>query len=411
MNNTPTNTAPKSGSDYKALIDANPYATGTRKQTGWDRFVNKLGFTSGYDRYEAEREQNSKNYLAQIYAAQREEMYNSAPEQAARQRAAGLNPDITGGVDSGAAAGSPEEFSPVSDMSDAIQSGADDINNFGSLISLGVSALTGTLGVVDSISSIVKRGRDIESIDYAIGSSMPDFVDKVARMFSDSDMLFSPDVVKRIEAGASPEDVFDDAFGKILSGASISSEYARPWFRSKRLNDVYNQKLKSFRNSDVYKNYIKEFTNRYRSNIRSDKEDSAEFNAFMSSYDDYVSIINENYFPKFAESYKYELERVRVERKQNKLTEKQIALTDEQIAGQRAKAQAQAVVLRQIANHIKDSNGLPENLYWNTLFNSMSTDYIETAIDAGLDIASDLLDVIRLPKQVFHYLKGNGRVQ
>ncbi len=407
MNNTPTNPAPKSGTDYQALVDANPYATGTRKQTGWDRFVNKLGFTSGYDRYEAEREQNSKNYLAQIYAAQREEMYNSAIEQAERQRAAGINPDITGGVDSGAAAGSPEEFAPVSDMSDAIQSGADDMDNFGSLVSLGVSALTGTLGVVDSISAIVKRGREVESVDYAIGSSMPDFVVKVARMFSDSDMVFSPEVKKRIEAGESPESVFDDAFGNILSGASISSEYARPWFRSKRLNDVYNQKLKSFRNSDVYKNYIKEFTNRYRSNIKSDKEASAEFNAFMSSYDDYVSIINENYFPKFAESYKYELEKVRVDRKQNKLTENQIALTDEEIAGKRAKAQAQAVVLRQISAHIKSSNGLPENLYWNTIFNSMSTDYINTAIDAGLDIASDLLDIINVPNKVFHHLSGN----
>ena len=166
-----TKNPPTSGSDYDALRAANPYAKSTRKESGWDKFVHALGFNSGYDLYTAEREQNSANYLAQIDAMQREEMYNSSAEQVERERAAGINPEVAGGVDAGSSSGTPSELSPTSDMSDAIRSESE----FTPVITSAFDALLACVHVGDGIASIVGRGRSIDSAELALGKDFSDF--------------------------------------------------------------------------------------------------------------------------------------------------------------------------------------------------------------------------------------------
>lgn len=107
-----------SGTKYADLLAANPY---NDYQTGfWDYLGNAFGFATNADKME----QASREYVSQLYQTQREEEYNSETEAAARMRAAGLNPDLTG--TSGASQASEFDMpmtSPVLDTAPNIFSG------------------------------------------------------------------------------------------------------------------------------------------------------------------------------------------------------------------------------------------------------------------------------------------------
>ena len=84
---------------FETLAAKNPYSQENRAQYNMGAIETLmhdwLGFRTGIDKYNEEMDNRSKEYLAQLATVQREEQYNSPEEQAARMRAAGLNPDIS----------------------------------------------------------------------------------------------------------------------------------------------------------------------------------------------------------------------------------------------------------------------------------------------------------------------------
>lgn len=83
--------------DFAKQAEANPYVGREFSPTFWqdlgERWFNDY---SARDRFYAEQDQSADEYLSQLLDAQRQQEYNSPSAQAARERAAGLNPDVTG---------------------------------------------------------------------------------------------------------------------------------------------------------------------------------------------------------------------------------------------------------------------------------------------------------------------------
>lgn len=81
---------------YKTQFENNPYLTTSYSPNFWDKFVNFFGGRSSYDKYMEEMFLNAKQYDSQLTSLAREEDYNDATSQVAREKAAGLNPDLVG---------------------------------------------------------------------------------------------------------------------------------------------------------------------------------------------------------------------------------------------------------------------------------------------------------------------------
>lgn len=94
----PTAVNPYIGTRFEQIYDQNPYKESLRDKTWIDELVSGLGFQSGYDIYEMQRKQAYNEYNAQIAQLASEEKYNEPIAQVDRMKAAGINPDIKGGV-------------------------------------------------------------------------------------------------------------------------------------------------------------------------------------------------------------------------------------------------------------------------------------------------------------------------
>ena len=86
---------------YRAQLENNSY-----QQSWWDKVGNWIGFNTKEDSYRLELERLAKEWDANAQMQNVTDAYNSESSQAARQRAAGINPDLNG-VDSGSASSSP----------------------------------------------------------------------------------------------------------------------------------------------------------------------------------------------------------------------------------------------------------------------------------------------------------------
>ena len=102
-NNTAVDLGKYSGvqNPYRAQLENNSY-----QQSWWDKVGNWIGFNTKEDSYRLELERLAKEWDANAQMQNVTDAYNSEASQAARQRAAGINPDLNG-VDSGSASSSP----------------------------------------------------------------------------------------------------------------------------------------------------------------------------------------------------------------------------------------------------------------------------------------------------------------
>lgn len=85
---------------YQAQLENNSY-----QQSWWDKLGNWIGFNTKEDSYRLELERLAKEWDSNAQMQNVTDEYNSESSQAARQRAAGINPDLNG-VDSGSASSS-----------------------------------------------------------------------------------------------------------------------------------------------------------------------------------------------------------------------------------------------------------------------------------------------------------------
>ena len=88
------------------LLDANPYRNVNYNVSPWQKLLSALGFRTQADAWRENMTIQANEYDAAILQKQADEQYNDPTSQVARERAAGLNPDINGGqnIDPGSAA-------------------------------------------------------------------------------------------------------------------------------------------------------------------------------------------------------------------------------------------------------------------------------------------------------------------
>lgn len=85
---------------WRAQLENNSY-----QQSWWDKLGNWIGFNTKEDSYRLELERLAKEFDTKMQLQNVTDEYNSESSQAARQRSAGINPDLNG-VDSGSASSS-----------------------------------------------------------------------------------------------------------------------------------------------------------------------------------------------------------------------------------------------------------------------------------------------------------------
>lgn len=159
------------GTRFEDVLNANPYQDLPRQQTGWDRFVNWLGFRSGYDKAQEQYNLASSEYQAQVAQLASEEQYNSPSAQAMRMRQAGLNPDLTG-----LSVEPASEFDNQQESPDV--SGINELNPLDIISTIGrgfVSTITGTVGLLNDLNLLNQSRIATDQKDLEFGKQMIDF--------------------------------------------------------------------------------------------------------------------------------------------------------------------------------------------------------------------------------------------
>lgn len=147
----------------------NPYRdqleNGSYKLSFWDKLGNTLGFNTKEDSYRNELERLAREFDANLQIQDATNAYNSESSQAQRQRAAGLNPDLTGVSSEGATSSTPS--SPDSSGLSAIegmttfQEAQPVMSSISSIINTALSDIAGVFGMFQNINSR-KLGNDAQ---------------------------------------------------------------------------------------------------------------------------------------------------------------------------------------------------------------------------------------------------------
>lgn len=220
---------PKFSKSFQERADAinQTYSGDQLKKTGYDQFVNFLGFRSNYDKQMAQLEQNRKEALLQLKTTEAEQEYNSEAAKAARERAAGMNPDLIG-IEGASEASEFNEPEAASDLS-GLQTGDDVIGGITSAIGTSLSMLSG-------IQALHKQGIEIANEEIA---SAVNGADNTAKLISS---LFTKDEFKKY---------FDTPSGDLVDVMNFSDDTLRSLgLRSKRARKQVQKYM-----SDLHSSY------------------------------------------------------------------------------------------------------------------------------------------------------------
>lgn len=185
MSKNTVGTANVAGTRFENI--SNPYSSMPRVQTGWDRFVNWLGFRSGYDKAQEQYNLAGAEYNAQLEQLASEEQYNSPLEQAQRMRQAGLNPDLTG------VAGEPASTFDNQQERPDVSAGLD-LNPLDVVSSIGqgfMSTITGTVALLNDMNLLRQAKIATDQKDLDFGKSMLQFYKDSASYLEEPDSLDS----------------------------------------------------------------------------------------------------------------------------------------------------------------------------------------------------------------------------
>lgn len=138
--------------------ESNPYAQFDYTHTWWQKLWEGLGFRSKFDEYRDSMAANAREYEAQLAEKAHNEAYDSASAQVARERAAGINPDLAGNVDAGSSSGmQPDPNGPISPGHD------DPVQIVSGFANTVMSCLNGAIG-------FAKAGLDLSNMRNAVES-------------------------------------------------------------------------------------------------------------------------------------------------------------------------------------------------------------------------------------------------
>lgn len=167
----------KHGKAYQDLANANPYMNVAYRQSWIQKLLGGLGFRTNKDAYLESMAQQAREYDAQISQKEFNESYDSPLAQVERERAAGLNPDLTGNISSG------ESQSLVDDGNPPIAPQADDLSivqDFASGVLSGVQAAFGLAGSIQNLRSlrIDNESKMMSLVKDAFGMVLPEIYDE-----------------------------------------------------------------------------------------------------------------------------------------------------------------------------------------------------------------------------------------
>ena len=97
---------------YESMLRNNPWLASKQAQFSTDPFTSLFNYNGARDKYYSDMRANALDWLDKRAEQYREEYYNSASQQVAREQAAGLNSDLNGSVDAGAASENDELSQP-----------------------------------------------------------------------------------------------------------------------------------------------------------------------------------------------------------------------------------------------------------------------------------------------------------
>lgn len=169
------------------LQKANPYKNVDYRRSGWQNFITSLGFRTNADAYQESLSLQSKEYDAALAEKSYNEEYDSAAAQTQRERDAGLNPDLTGNIDSGSSSALKDDGNPAI----APESDASSVGNFASVILSGVQMAfglaSGAMSAIGSFQNIRSKSlaNDAAFLDNAF-SALPMVSDAVDLNVKDS---------------------------------------------------------------------------------------------------------------------------------------------------------------------------------------------------------------------------------
>lgn len=129
-----------------------------------------------------QRQQAAQEYLAQLQDTQRQQAYNDPAAQMAREKAAGLNPELSGGegISSGEAVGAVPDETPPN-----VQGAADEVGQVGNIMSLGFGLFQNAISAIGSIQQIYGNSLNNSSQELALTDQGWDQLIKLAAESSD----------------------------------------------------------------------------------------------------------------------------------------------------------------------------------------------------------------------------------
>ena len=161
------------GPRYQQMLDANPYRNQVYHTSPWQNFLSAIGFRTEADAFKENMAVQAAEYDAAIAQKAADEQYDSAAEQTARLRAAGLNPDLNGGqnVSAGEAAGLPQDPSTPMQTTGAEGALGEVASTAFQLASGCLNAVATATGIVQSVQGIRRNHLDniMQSINNEAG--------------------------------------------------------------------------------------------------------------------------------------------------------------------------------------------------------------------------------------------------
>lgn len=196
---------------------SNPYANYDYKHTWWQKLWESLGFRSKFDEFRESMALNSAEYKAQLAEKAHNEQYDSAQEQAMRERAAGINPDLAGNVDAGSSSAmEPDPNAPIAPTSDdPIQV----IQGFGNTI---MSIFTSAMGFAQSGLGLMQMKQALEAGNIQNAQALFDLGHKTAVTFI-------------------PSSYPGEKSDWMNQSASLASDLMSPYLNSKQRKAFQNQ--------------------------------------------------------------------------------------------------------------------------------------------------------------------------
>lgn len=422
-----------SDDDWNLILNSNPYNTSLRRESNWDRFISNLGFTSKYDAYNAERLQNFQNYVSQSVERWRQDKYNSPANQAELMRQAGINPDLNGNINPSPSVGDPNSLSPTSDMSDVLEP---DDYKFGDIVGIGLSALSTVCQIGNGLIDLGKRKAELRNLDSVTTSAVFDFAESFAnRTVPDESTI--PEFEAYIKEGKTPKEAFSLIMDNAIDAAAKESEDGFQWFSNKKNARLFKNSLTQYKQSANYKAVKNRAFSAYLDSYENRVFDQEELNSVMRQYDDFISMINEFYYPTMYADYQLYLDDAKTMLEQNetlraqygldkKVVAKEDEILDERYATESSRLAydkghydqavtslaielAQINAKKAIADKVtaklnanpdekdKDKDGkskdkdddvsMLELMFWNQILNKMNSDMIGEATRLGLDVA------------------------